>query len=165
MGASHHRSPARSLAMGALALGCVALTGCGTTGPGAPFSIELANNARLWAGQAPDAYRYAVRRLCFCGPEAIGPVRMDVVDGQVVSMVYVEGGGPVDSDYESLFPTVEGLFAVLADALERDAVQIDVTWDPETGIPVDFFIDYDEGIADEELGFTVTEMPEAIDPE
>jgi hypothetical protein len=32
-----------------------------------------------------------------------------------------------------------------------------VTYDVETGVPIEFWIDYAENIADEELGFRVTE--------
>ena len=34
-----------------------------------------------------------------------------------------------------------------------------VTYDPESGVPLDVFIDYAENIADEELGFTVQVPP------
>jgi hypothetical protein len=34
---------------------------------------------------------------------------------------------------------------------------LDVTYDPVLGVPVAFWIDYDEMVIDEELGMTVTE--------
>jgi hypothetical protein len=52
---------------------------------------------------------------------------------------------------------VEGLFDILRDAIVRDAHVIEVTYDVETGVPIKFWIDYAENIADEELGFRVTE--------
>ncbi len=141
----------------------LALSGCGTTGPGDSLAAQLALHGERWASTAPTAYVYAVRRGCFCPMEAIGPVRMEVVDGAVVSAVYVDGGAPVGSDFVDLFPTVSGLFDVLADALDRDADRIEVSWDEETGIPLELFIDYEENAADEELGFQVTEMPTPIE--
>jgi hypothetical protein len=55
----------------------------------------------------------------------------------------------------SEYQTVEDLFAVLADAYDRGAASVRASYDAETGQPTEFFIDYDEQIADEEVGFTV----------
>jgi hypothetical protein len=82
------------------------------------------------------------------------------VDGVVVSAVYVEDGSPAEVG----FPTVDGLFDVLEEAVRRDAHRVDVTWDPETGVPVDLYVDYDENVADEETGYRVTEIPTPLDP-
>lgn len=43
--------------------------------------------------------------------------------------------------------------------LGRDAFRIEVTYDPDTGMPLDFFIDCEENVAEEELGFRVNELP------
>ena len=135
------------------------LVSCDAVGLGNGPEGELEDNRERWTEIAPASYTYAVSRLCFCGTEATGPVRVTVVDGAVSERVYVETGDPVDVTFADHFPAVDGLFDVLADAYEREAAQIDVTYDPETGVPLDFWIDYEVNIADEELGFRVTEPP------
>lgn len=140
----------------------VAIAGCGTTGPNGDLRSLVEQNRALWEQTRPATYRYGVQRLCFCGPDAIGPVRVTVQDETVVSRVYTESGDPVADDLESLFPDVDGLFDTLIDALDRDAADINVTWDSTTGLPSEFFIDYSEQIADEELGFRIDEVPEAL---
>lgn len=144
----------------ALAL-LLATAGCGTTGPNSDLRSQIEQNRALWMQLGPASYQYGVQRLCFCGPDAIGPVRVTVENGAVVSRVYADSDEPVAANLASLFPTVDGLFDVLVDAMDRDAAQIDVTWDSATGLPSEFFIDYDVGIADEELGFRIDEAPEA----
>lgn len=139
----------------------VAVAGCGTTGPGGDLRSQIEANRALWQQLGPASYEYGVQRLCFCGPDAIGPVRVTVEDGTVVARVYTESSDPVPDDFEPLFPDVEGLYDVLLDALDRDAADINVTWDSVTGLPTEFFIDYNVQIADEELGFRIDEMPEA----
>lgn len=139
----------------------VAAAGCGTTGPHGDLASEIEANREIWRQLGPASYQYGIQRICFCGPDAIGPVRVTVQDGTVVSRVYTDSGTPVPDDFEPLFPDVEGLYEVLLDALERDAAQIDVTWDSVTGLPSEFFIDYNEQIADEEVGFRIDEAPEA----
>lgn len=152
------RRCAIALVWGVLVTG---LASCDAVGLGTGPEDELQDNLDRWTELAPTSYTYAVSRLCFCGAEAIGPVRITVEDGTVTERVYVETGDPVSGTFAELFPTVDGLFEVLADAYERDAAQIDVTYDPETGVPLDFWIDYQVNIADEELGFRVTEPPES----
>lgn len=49
------------------------------------------------------------------------------------------------------------------DVIDRDAHELRVTYDQSTGIPVDIWIDYDEHIADEEQGYSVT-LPIDTDP-
>ena len=137
-------------------------TGCTDQGPevGELRQEILANRAR-WAAVGPNSYTYDVERLCFCPEAARGPVRVWVVSGQVMARTYTATGATVPTDLEHLFPSVDGLFEVLLDALARDAHTIDVHWNTGTGVPVDLWIDYVEGMADEELGYSVRDGPTA----
>jgi hypothetical protein len=131
---------------------------CGDLGPGdGPFE-ELTRNQERWQQQRPATYQYGVERLCFCGVEARGPVRVTVTGDDVTDRSYIDTGEPVPALFEDLFPTVDGLFDVLRDAIEREAHRIDVTYDPISGVPLDLFIDYEQNVADEELGFRVVEV-------
>ncbi len=152
------RQPLMALA---LSIAVASAAGCGVLGPDEEQRSELERAEDRWAAARPQAYRYAVRRLCFCGPDAIGPVRVSVVGSVATDRFYVGSGEPVPGDLASLFPSVDGLFDILRDAIGRDAHRIDVTYDPETGVPTDLRIDYRENVADEELGFTVVEPVEA----
>ena len=143
--------------MTSMLLICVGLTACGELGPETGPLADLERNERLWERVRPTSYVYAVERLCFCGLEARGPVRVTVVGGDVSDRTYVDSGDPVPAPLGDLFPTVDGLFDVLLDAIEREAHRIDVTYDPISGVPLDLWIDYLETCADEELGFSVTE--------
>lgn len=138
--------------------------GCDGQGPDVGLLQELQRNRLRWAAQAPSSYTYAIERLCFCGGEARGPVRVAVTDGVVAERVYVESGDPVSPSFADLFPAVEGLFDVIADAIARDAFRIDVMYDADTGVPLDISIDYEQHVADEELGFRVTETVSAVTP-
>lgn len=140
-------------------VGFALVAGCGTTDPGMSDFQELVRNRSRWEQTGPDTYRYAVRRDCFCGEAARGPVRVTVIGGSVPERVYVDSGEAVPAELTALFPTVDGLFDALVDAYERDAFRVDVEYDPGTGVPVSIFMDYQENVADEELGFAVTEMP------
>lgn len=142
----------------AAVLVCAALAACDSQGPGVVLLDELTRNRARWAEVEPSEYSYAVERLCFCGFAAT-PVRVTVADGVVTDRTFVESGEPVPEQFADLFPSVDGLFEVLLDAIERGAHSIVVTYDPDSGVPLDIAIDYEFNVKDEELGFRVTEVP------
>ena len=124
----------RSMALCTLALVSVVVAACGVLGPEDEPS-ELDRNRELWQNAALTNYGFALEQLCFCGETARGPVRLQVVGGVATSRTYVSSGEAVPAVFEESFPTVEGLFDILRDAIDRDAFRIDVTYaddvDPE----------------------------------
>jgi hypothetical protein len=128
----------------------VILTAC--RNPSAP-ERELNLARRRWAQQQPHAYTLTVSRSCECLPEMSGPVVVVVRDGQVESRHYVSSGEPVTSTYAGLFPIVEGLFALIDEALRQDAAKLDVDYDPTLGYPVRIAIDRDATMVDDEVTY------------
>lgn len=139
-----------------------AMVACDSVGPGDGPLDELARNRALWEQAEPTDYSYAINRLCFCGFEARGPARVVVQNGVVVEQVYVDTGDPVVTQFADLFPAVEGLFDILESAYQQDAADVQVTYDPDTGVPIDFSIDYIANAADDEVGYAVTESVQAL---
>jgi hypothetical protein len=84
-------------------------------------------------------------------------VRVSVDGTDVTERVFVDSDLPVTGTQAEGFPAVEGLFDLIRSAIEDRAHELDVTYDPALGVPVAFWIDYDEMVIDEELGMTVTE--------
>jgi hypothetical protein len=136
------------------------LAGCSDQGPEVVgLQAEIEANRVIWVAQRPADYVYEIERLCFCVVEARGPVVVTVKGGQVVARTFTDGGGGVPADLASLFPAADGLFDILEDALDREAHEVRVTWDDETGLPVDFWIDYMEFAVDEEVGYRIVVLP------
>ena len=144
-----------------LALAACLVAGCSDIGFDVRSLTELERAEARWERFGPESYVYEVRRLCYCGVESIGPVRV-LVGSNAVVRTYVESGAPVPEDAQPLFPTVQGLFALLRAAFAEAAAEVDVSYDPALGYPTELWIDYDERVADEELGMTVTEPPVAV---
>lgn len=138
------------------------LVACGGLGPRDAQRAELEANRERWSSLGPSSYTYALRRACFCGGEYIGPVRVTVVSDTVVERAYVESGEPVPAVAGEAFPTVDGLFEFLIRVFDDGADQIDVTYDPRLGVPMEISIDFLEGAIDDELGIYVTEPVEPI---
>lgn len=140
----------------------VGAAGCTVLGPEVEVLTDLEMARERWENARPSSYEFAVERMCFCGPESRGPVRLRVQGLTAVERVYVDSGAPVRAEMADGFPTVDGLFDMLASAVAGDAHEVRATYDPVLGVPIDFWIDYWEFAADDEQGMTVTESVRAV---
>lgn len=132
-------------------IGSTAFSGCASQSTD-PVVVDLASARAAWAQQGPADYRIDVRRLCFCGYDVTRAVRVTVRNSVIVERTYADDGSLVSANPE-FFPDVPGLFAVIEDAIARDAHRIDVAYDPDLGFPRTIAIDYIEQAVDEELTF------------
>jgi hypothetical protein len=132
------------------------LAGCEISGPGDP-TFEVYRNRAVWRAERPESYEYTVQRLCFCITDAVRPVRVRVSGESVTSRVYAADATPVPSQYAESFPSVEGLFQLILDAMDDEADEIDVVYDPDTGVPLEIAIDYIAMAVDDELTVRVVE--------
>lgn len=126
----------------------------GLPGQGGPLEGRA-----LWESQGIEHYRFTLSRSCFC--LARGPVVIEVRNGKVVSIVDAEtGGSEVDgfavSEIFGDVDTIEELFGRI-DAAEGAAV-LQVSYDATFGYPAEIYIDQSELMADEEIGYTVSDF-------
>jgi hypothetical protein len=133
-----------------------------STGPLAPERSALETARAAWAVSAPDAYSYEFRRICFCGGEITRPVQIEVAAGQVISVVPVDDGPPLQTPIDE-YPTIDDLFDEIQDAIDADAHQLLATYDEEWGYPVDVSIDFILEAIDEEMGFQVRDFAGGIE--
>ena len=91
---------------------------------------------------------------CFCIVDFVQRVDLEVRGGSVEGVVVTDSGGPVSSDMLVESQTVEELFDLIQDAIDRDVAEIRVTY-AAAGYPSEVWIDYDQRIAGEERGFSI----------
>ena len=126
-------------------------------GPAAERSPELDAARERWMAAGLDAYAFTLRRSCFCpSPDYTGPFEV-TVRGGAIDTVRLDGA-TVDDERGM---TVDDLFDLLEDAYERGAVRVDADFDAELGYPTSLYVDYDQRIADEEIGYFVSELAAA----
>jgi hypothetical protein len=135
-------------------------SGCGILDPG---ELEKARDRleeaeRLWERNGPTSYSFVIERLCFCPTEITSPVRVTVANRAVASRTYVATGLPVPTQWAPLFPAVEGVFAIVSEAIDRKAHELDVEYDASRGYPKSANIDYVEQAVDEELIIRLREL-------
>lgn len=102
-----------------------------TTAPVGSPQAEFEAARTLWASAGPDDYTFEFIDDCGeCLPARRNPRRVAVLDGTVLAV-----------DSENLL-TVEEVFASIGQALDEGR-DVQVTYDPQTGAPVDVQIDMD----------------------
>ena len=117
---------------------------------------ELNQNRESWEAQGITDYQMEFRWQCFCSPDFVAPVIISVTRGDTLdSVVFAENGLPADRTFSPNYLSIDGLFDLIQDAIDRSAFHISVKYHSELGYPLSAAIDYDQRIADEERGFQV----------
>jgi len=137
----------------------VALSACGDVFGPESRRAELDRNRERWRASGTASYTFVLARSCFCITEVTQPARIQVRNDSVVSVTAVADGRSLDPRY---FMTVNGLFDVIDQGIERGAATLRVVYDPALGYPVE--IDYDgaTNVADDEITYrasAVTKTP------
>lgn len=134
-----------------LAIAMLTLAACGD---GLPVSTQFVLTLRAaharWQASGIDSYELTVRLLCEC--LSVGPVRVRVENGVVVSRTFAATGDTVPSAYANSYPDVPGLFAIVEEAA-RDADDLDTRFDATYGFPAVISIDWDEIGVDDEITY------------
>lgn len=121
---------------------------------------ELSRNEAKWQEANVTHYRFQLGVGCFCAFRSQMPMTVEVRDGEVVSVVDVNGRELDETDptaeYILKYATIDRIFAELDTDAVRDADSLTVTYDPTYGFPADTAIDFEQTMADEELYLTVT---------
>jgi hypothetical protein len=130
---------------------------CGILDPDSRLD-ELESYRDQWRQADIRHYRMEFRASCFCGSEFTELVTVEVLQDTVRSVTVVSTGLPVEHMPLDAWPTVAELFAAVEKAIVDDAHELQVTYDPDLGYPTFVFIDRDEMIIDEEVGYQVFEL-------
>jgi hypothetical protein len=122
---------------------------------GCNFTSDALDKEREWKSQEIHDYRFVYTVSCFCGFTGPNPAVITVIDDEVVKVEYLapsQNGGTVSTNG---YPTIDGIFALLAAARARNPDKIDVDYDSQYGFPRSIEIDYVKNAADDEIEYKV----------
>ncbi len=105
----------------------------------------------LWAAQGPASYTMVTRQLCFCPQQEWSDT---VVDGEVTEHVALTD----DTFFDPGPSTMLSLLADVQAVIDEGYASLDLSFDPDTGALIQYFVDVDERIADEESGIEVISL-------
>lgn len=115
------------------------------------IALDLQTNRAKWAAARIATYDLDYQRTCSC--PAPGDVEILVTDGAITSVLDSSTGQEIVDPPAGAngFNSVDGLFDVIAAAIDGCVVGLSVDYDPELGYPTSVFIDFGGGTGDEVL--------------
>ncbi|HAV77934.1 MAG TPA: hypothetical protein DCX53_11350 [Anaerolineae bacterium] len=120
---------------------------------------ELSLNQGKWQDADVTHYRFQLSVSCFCLFRSQMPLTVEVQDGEVVSMIDVNGEAfPLDDPMSELVlkhATIDRIFSELGSDPVQNADHLTMSFDPTYGFPTEVAIDYIELAADDELYISV----------
>jgi uncharacterized protein DUF6174 len=121
---------------------------------GCDFTSESLRKEQEWKAQEIHDYSFVYTRLCFCGFDGPNPavitVHNDVVT-KVVNPISSVSGGVSTVGY----PTIDAVFAIIANAKSHGADEIDVRYDNTYAFPKSIKIDYERHAVDDEVEYRI----------
>ena len=144
---------ARRIAMLGAAL--VLAGGCSVLGIDSDLEAELKDQRRAWLSQGLTNYSYEFQRSCEC-PE-VRPVIITVRNDDVTSVIVKETGEPV-TQYLEGYMTITDLYDYLIESADSSPHRMSVNFDASLHIPVLVSIDFENNVADDELGLALSNL-------
>jgi len=115
------------------------------------------NAKQKWQKVNASHYIYTLQRSCFCPPESRKPMRIRVNNNKIKLVLLVPENIEKPTNFTGA-KTVDELFTLIEQAMQRKAASIKVSYDPRFGYPSNITIDYDKRMADEEVYYKASGM-------
>jgi hypothetical protein len=132
-----------------LLLFCLNLWGCETVQP----LDDATKNLNLWNEKKIENYSFSFKRVCYCTLEYVGPNQIVVKNGKIFTV----NGAPYNKEERyGVMYTIPELLQVIKANIDRKPVKQTLNFNPTYGYPTSVFFDFSEMIADEEIGYEIT---------
>ena len=125
---------------------------CNPENPVTLTDFEL--NKNKWEALGIDSYTCTFQISCYCMREATLPKTVQVVNGKIVKV----DGATYDEDEHWGVQTISQLFNLIEQSEKEKVYTLEVDYHPDKGYPTMLYIDRDEMIADEEIGYYVSDL-------
>ena len=138
-----------------LLLSCLSLAQCTNESPEGPPK-DLAQARALWESKKIDSYTMTFTVSCFCIVDLNLPADVEVKNNKIVTVNY--------KTYDNSFPfygiykTIPELFTHIEEMQKKNPVVEELEFDPTYGFPSYSYYDVSEMIADEEIGYRVSDF-------
>lgn len=135
------------------------------TPPQTNLPVEFTDNRQRWENftNDPNAFvQYTIQRSTFGPVDSNRPINVTEQGGQVTRATFADTGEDVPQNILNGLDTIDDVFQRLENAYNNNAERIDVTYDSQFGHPTSVFIDQSQMIADEEVGYTISNVAIAL---
>jgi len=123
------------------------------------FDLDALTKAEArWHAAGLHSYDYVIGFSCGLCILPLRPVKVQVRSDTTMSATYVDDGSPVDTARLYGYGTIDGTFAALRRDLLLEPDRYTAAYDAELGYPRHAFVDMHANAADDESGFTISEL-------
>lgn len=119
---------------------------------------EVQANKDKWLAHGIKQYQIEMQKICFCAPDAVRMMIFQVAEDEIQDVRYADSGNEVDPSHYDQSNTIEGMFALVEQALEKNPANISISYDNKYGYIKELSVDYQENIADDEITFIASNM-------
>jgi hypothetical protein len=124
---------------------------------GGPERKVYEQNRSLWDSQAIQHYRFNLNISCNCPWGTMMPLKIEVENGEIVSMV-ASNGGDITPYLDTFRPhgTIESLFDTADSAISSRPYKLEIEYDATYGFPTAISITESRWRTDSGMGYYVT---------
>jgi len=117
---------------------------------------EVAKAKALWESKKIDSYEMTFQVTCFCIVDLNRPAKVVVSNNKIVSV----NETPYNESFMLFgsYKTIDELFIHIEEMREQNPVIEEFTFDPTYGFPSTIYYDVSQMIADEEIGYSVSDF-------
>jgi hypothetical protein len=116
---------------------------------------DLAGAQARWQGAGISSYDFDLQRVCFCVPEATGPVTISVRNGAFTAIVRTDSGTAVDTLLFQDYLTMDRVFVTTRRFLDARPASFTASYDTALGFPTSVAVDPIARAVDDELTYAV----------
>lgn len=117
-----------------------------------PLQRELNENRAKWEAADINSYVFESSQAYFIVEE---PIVVTVTNDVVTSAFFTPSGVMVSAERLASMRTIDGHFDIVQNAIDEDAVFLNVSYDDTFGFPADIAVDYREEVADDEISYFI----------
>jgi hypothetical protein len=136
--------------MRTLLLSMIGLIACSTP------SLTLEGRT-LWASKNLSSYTYTLQRSCFCPEEYTKAMRLEVRNGALTSVKYVDSAADVPAQMQPTVFKIEAFFDLIDSTLASGTVE-NLAFDATFGFPTQMNLDPIPMAADDETAYSLSNL-------
>jgi hypothetical protein len=112
----------------------------------------------LWNSKNLGNYTYTLRSVCFCPLEYTKAMRLEVRNGSLSSVKYVDSGADVPDNFRPNTFKIEAFFDLIDSTRAKGGKVENLSFDAVFGYPTQMYLDPIPQAADDEVGYTITDL-------
>jgi len=118
--------------------------------------LQFHKEWKRWNAKKINHYSFSVKRNCFCLPEEA--INIVVRNNKIVSSQFIPSHKPLPKERQDTLMTINDYFKKIDRAFKERYAHIGLKYHVQYHFPTEIFFDYRAGIADDEIGYQLSDF-------